>query len=170
VVAVGAAGFLDFVTEQVVVRNAAIAIVCAVLVVLTAYRAFLLVLLSWIGMRGRRGGPVRFDRDADRLVFGPRKDYMTIPLRSVAAVQVLSTTSLGVGRDIWAVMTADRSPVGYVMRWLASGMRVYQLNLVLRDGVRVNLVNWRDWGETEQELATRLAGFLGVPLEGPATT
>jgi hypothetical protein len=170
VIAAAVAGFLGFATGQVVVRYGAIALFCALVALVWAYRTFLLVLLSWAGMRCRRGGPVRFDRDAGQVVFGPRKDHMAFPLSLVVAVQVIPTTALGIGGDVWAAVTADRSPTGYVLRWLASWTRVYQLNLVLRDGDRLNLVNWRVWGETEQDLARQLAEFLGVPLEGPATT
>jgi hypothetical protein len=95
---------------------------------------------------------------------------MTFPLSQVAAVQVRSTTAFGIGGDIWAAATTDRSPSGYLLRRVASGARAYPLNPVLRDGERLNLVNRRVWGQAEQDPARQLAAFLGVPLSSPETT
>jgi hypothetical protein len=44
---------------------------------------------------------------------------------------------------------------------------VYQLNLALADGSRLNLVNWRHWAESEQTLTAQLADFLRVPMDEP---
>jgi hypothetical protein len=50
--------------------------------------------------------------------------------------------------------------------WSAGRGPVYQLNLVLTDRSRLNLVNWGRWGEPERAVTRQLAEFLNVPVTG----
>src|SRR5262249_1783470 len=123
---VALAGVVDFMTGQLVVQNVAVAMSCAAAALLRAGRPLLLVVLSWAAMGWRRGGPLEFDRSRDRLMFGPRTDHLTLPLSAIAGLQLITTDSLAVGGNIWGAVTADRSMLGYLLKWFVGGTRTYQ--------------------------------------------
>jgi hypothetical protein len=164
---VAVAGVIDFMTGQVVVQNLTLAACCLGIALVGAVRTTVLVFLSWATMRWRRGGPVDFDPRGDQLVFGPGTDNLTLSLSTIAALQLIPTTSLSGGAGVWKAATADRSMLGSLLKLFVARTKMYQLNLVLKDGLRLNLANWRAWDEPQRELVRRLAEFLEVPLEGP---
>lgn len=166
-VTVGAVGAVVYFVGKAVVWNRWFAISLFVAAVVGAVRTFLYVMLSWTAMRWRRGSPVLFDRDKYQVVFGPGTGYVTVPLGSAVALQLLRATAGAVGGDVWRALTADRSVIAFPLRWPGGSPRVYQLNLALADGSRLNLVNWRHWAESEQTLTAQLADFLRVPMDEP---
>jgi hypothetical protein len=163
-------GVADFMLWRVVVRDPTSALFLALVSLMGAFRIFLLAMIGWATMKWRRGGPIEFDRDGDRVVFGAGCEQPPFPLSAIAAVQLVRTTSRAVAGDIWRAMIADKSKVGYLLVWGAARSKIYQLNLVLSDGSRLNLVNWGSWGEPQRALTQQLAEFLNVPLTGEQPT
>jgi hypothetical protein len=164
------AGAIDSVKGQVVVRSPTFALVCTGVALVGAVRTLLLVTLSWATMRWRRGGPIECDRSRGRLVFGPRTEHLTFPLNSIAGVQLVEVASPAASSGVWEAITADRSPLGYLLKWAVARTKTYQLNLMLHNEHRLNLANWRNCGQPEQQLTRQLAEFLGVPLEDHGLT
>lgn len=127
-----------------------------------------LPLLCWTMIKRHRGhGPFHFDRDADRLLFGRASAQQARPLSTIAALQLIPTTSLTVSGNYWAAL--GESWLTSLLRWGAAREKIYQLNLVFVDGSRLNLTNWGNWSKPHsiQVLTQQLAEFLSVPLKGP---
>jgi hypothetical protein len=164
VAAVAIVGFIDFQTGQAFIQSPTMAMSCLVVAVVGAIRTMILIAISWATMSWRRGGPLELDRKDNRLVFGPGTHNLTFPLSTITGLQLVMTTSLAAGGDLWRAVTADNSILGHLLKWVLASTKTYQLNLVLIDGMRLNLVNWRRWNQPEQDLTRQLADFLKVPL------
>jgi hypothetical protein len=127
-------------------------------------------LVCWGMIKVHRGrGPFQFDRDGNRVLFGRASAPQARPLSTIAALQMIPTTSLAVSGDFWGAL--DNAWPSRLLRWGAARDKVCQVNLVFVDGSRQNLTNWGNWGKPHPIHAwtRQLAEFLSVPLVSPRT-
>ncbi len=116
----------------------------------------------------RDHGPAHFDKENHQLIVGPSFLQETHPLEMIVAVQFLRTTlqdCVAPARSISATR-AKVEPDGFsvkAIRWGMGRVKVGQLNLVFKDGSRLNVANGTNKA-LPVTIAQRIADFLGVPL------
>jgi hypothetical protein len=130
----------------------------------------ILMLCWWVIKRSRDAGPIRFDRVANQLQFGRLSKQQSRPLDTIAALQLLRTTTLETmekeafpPQTNWHLRLID-----HLMMWWLVRRVIYQLNLVFADGSRLHVTDYRKRSPL-QALAQRLAEFLNVPLMSQGT-
>jgi len=141
------------------------------MLVVGALAIVVIPMLYWRLIKDNRdAGPIRFDRDANQLQFGRLSQQQYRPLGTIAALQLLPTTTLATlekeafpPQTNWILRLVD-----HLMKWWLARRVIYQLNLVFADGSRLHVTDCRKRAPL-QALAQQLAEFLNVPVTSQET-